>query len=185
MNILAINGSPNLASVHGTLLDVVAKRLGDSAVVDRVNLSTLGAPLYSTDIEKASGAPDVVKALAARIHASQAVIIASPEHNGLPTAALKNAIDWLSRVEPGTKWLAKPLLLVSTSPGPNGGATNLGTLASLATWWGADVVDTVSIGRFFDAVDSENLVLTDEESIERLDSALVELIAAGSARLAS
>ncbi|MCO4747334.1 MAG: NAD(P)H-dependent oxidoreductase [Proteobacteria bacterium] len=185
MKILAINGSPNVNSVNGTLLDVAAKQLGDAAVVDRVNLATLGAPLYSTDIEKATGAPEPIRALAARIEAADAVIIGSPEHNGLPTATLKNAIDWLSRVEPGKKWLEKPLVLLSTSPGAGGGATQLGTLAGLAPWWGADLVASVSIGSFFDAVDADERVLTKSEDVDRLSAALASLIERSNARLAS
>ena len=44
----------------------------------------------------------------------------------------------------------KPVLLVSTSPGANGGATNIKTMAELMPWWGGDVKGTYSLGRFYD-----------------------------------
>ena len=82
-----------------------------------------------------------------------AFIIATPEHNGGMPAEFKNLIDWVSRLGDlqnpmfATK---KPVFLLSTSPGPNGGATNLQTLTQLMPWWGADIKGTYSLGSFYD-----------------------------------
>ena len=79
-------------------------------------------------------------------------MIAVPEHNGFMPAFLKNVIDWLSRLSTtetgffGTHNI--PVLLLSTSPGANGGATSLQTLHSLMPWWGAEVKATFSLGCF-------------------------------------
>ena len=55
-------------------------------------------PLYNGDVEAATGVPDSVKALAAKIAEADGLYIASPEYNYSITGVLKNLIDWLSRV---------------------------------------------------------------------------------------
>lgn len=172
MRVLALNGSSSSTSIHRTLIDLVAAALGPEVETDVANLTDLPAPLYSVDLEKAGYVPQSMRELAARIQASDAVVFASPEHNGLPPAILKNAIDWLSRLERGTPWLAKPVVMVSTSPGPNGGASNLEHLARLAPFWGATVVGSYSLGGFYKAVDGETGQLRDPAEQARLEQAL-------------
>jgi NAD(P)H-dependent FMN reductase len=87
-------------------------------------------------------------------------------------------IDWLSRVEPGKTFMAKPLLLLSASPGPNGGRTNLDNMATLAPWWGAEVVATFSLGNFYAVFDQETGARREDASAEGLDSALALFMAA-------
>jgi chromate reductase len=78
-------------------------------------------PLYNWDQQDASGFPAAVQALADAIKAADGLIIVTPEYNfGIP-GALKNAIDWLSRL-PDQPFYAKPIALQSASPGPVGGA---------------------------------------------------------------
>lgn len=78
-------------------------------------------PLYSADLQSASGFPAAVDTLADAIRAADGVIIVTPEYNfGIP-GALKNAIDWLSRL-PKQPFAGKPVALESASPGPVGGA---------------------------------------------------------------
>jgi NAD(P)H-dependent FMN reductase len=76
-------------------------------------------------------------------------------------AILKNAIDWLSRVG-GMKFFGgRPILLLSTSPGSNGGLTNLTNLATLVPWWGGDVVALYSLPRFEANFDRAGGTVTD------------------------
>ena len=77
------------------------------------------------------------------------------------------------------------VVLLSTSPGANGGATALKAVSSLVGWWGADLVDAISIGSFFEAVDADNLVLTREEEVVKVNAALQALIERSDVRLAS
>ena len=53
-------------------------------------------PLYNEDIDTPVP-PRAVGALRQQVAASDAVLLISPSHNGSMAAALKNAIDWLSR----------------------------------------------------------------------------------------
>ena len=77
-------------------------------------------PLYNFDIQS-TGFPAPVQALADAIRAADGVIFNSPEYNfGIP-APLKNAIDWVSRLQ-NQPFAGKPVALQSASPGPVGGA---------------------------------------------------------------
>jgi len=78
-------------------------------------------PLYDADIQNSTGFPAPVQKLADAIRAADGVIFNTPEYNfGVP-GALKNAIDWVSRV-PNQPFVGKPIALQSASPGPVGGA---------------------------------------------------------------
>ena len=68
-------------------------------------------------------------------------------------AVFKNLIDWVSRLGDHLNPMFasnKPVLLLSTSPGPNGGATNIQTLTQLMPWWGADVRGSYSLSSFYE-----------------------------------
>ncbi|MGE5086565.1 MAG: NADPH-dependent FMN reductase [Bacillota bacterium] len=57
-------------------------------------------PMYDGDIETGIGIPAGVEKLAKKIRDADAIIISSPEYNGSIPGTLKNAIDWLSRLDP-------------------------------------------------------------------------------------
>ena len=77
-------------------------------------------PIYNADDQESSGFPAPVKALSDAIRAADGVIIVSPEYNyGLP-GGLKNAIDWVSRMD-NQPFKDKPVALQSASPGALGG----------------------------------------------------------------
>jgi chromate reductase len=80
-----------------------------------------GFPLYNADRHNASGVPADVVAFADAIHAADGVIIVSPEYNWSIPGALKNAIDWLSRLK-DEPFKNKPVALQSAAGGPLGGA---------------------------------------------------------------
>ena len=172
MRILALSGSPSAKSINQDLLNYAAALTG--ADVDGVSIRDFPAPLFSRDLEAEAGFPQGILDLKARIEAADAVVIASPEHNGGMPAALKNTFDWLSRVAPGKPWLKKPLVLLSASPGPNGGKTNLGNLAPLVPYWGAELVGTYSVGRFYDQFSEGEL--TDPKQISELSALMTQLV---------
>ena len=89
-----------------------------------VSISALGSiaefPHYDADVQ-AAGIPAPVQAMAERIGAADGVIIVTPEYNYSVPGALKNAIDWLSRMTP-QPFAGKAVAIQTASPGLLGGA---------------------------------------------------------------
>jgi hypothetical protein len=56
-------------------------------------------PVFDQDLEDASGKPEAAVRLKALFASHHGLLIASPEYNSSITAALKNAIDWVSRAD--------------------------------------------------------------------------------------
>jgi chromate reductase len=68
----------------------------------------------------ATGFPAAVTAMSDAIRAADGVIITTPEYNYSLPGALKNAIDWVSRIK-DQPFGGKPVAIQSASPGPLGG----------------------------------------------------------------
>lgn len=158
--ILAFSGSNSSVSINQRFIKAVSKLTNR---IDVIDLRDYDAPIYSQDIEKATGLPQNILKLYDLIQNYESIIISSPEHNGLPTVFLKNTFDWLSRNK-GQKFLQdKNVLLLSTSPGGNGGASGLAKLAEVIPYWGATVTDKYSLGNFANKIDADNNLLLQED----------------------
>ena len=150
--ILTVSASNSKNSINRTLLELASSKVVGHEVA-MLDIRDYPMPFFSLDREESEGHPEAAKQIRALFAEYDAFIIASPEHNGGMPAEFKNLIDWVSRLGDlqnpmfATK---KPVLLLSTSPGPNGGATNIQTLTQLMPWWGADVKGLYSLGSFFD-----------------------------------
>jgi chromate reductase, NAD(P)H dehydrogenase (quinone) len=134
--ILCFAGSLRAESLNKKLVKVAmagAKKAG--AEVTYVDLKDYPMPIYDGDIEAASGLPENAKKFKALMKAHQGFLISCPEYNSSITAALKNAIDWASRIEPGEKNLecfsGKVVGLMAASPGGLGGLRGLVTVRSI------------------------------------------------------
>lgn len=114
--ILGLSGSLRAESFNRKLLREAARLYGADLIDANLRL-----PLYDGDLEVASGIPPEVQTLADQIAAAPAILIASPEYNQAISGVLKNALDWVSRVE-GNPWLGKPVALMSAAAGRAGGA---------------------------------------------------------------
>jgi chromate reductase len=90
---------------------------------DGVTISTLPSvgefPPYNADVQ-AEGLPPVATRTADAIRAADGLIVVTPEYNHTIPGALKNAIDWISRL-PNQPFAAKPVALQSASQGLWGG----------------------------------------------------------------
>ncbi|HEX2655781.1 MAG TPA: NAD(P)H-dependent oxidoreductase [Xanthobacteraceae bacterium] len=78
-------------------------------------------PLYDFDLQAEKGFPASVTAFADAIRAADGVIILTPEYNYSIPGALKNAIDWVSRL-PDQPFAGKPFAIQSAATGLLGGA---------------------------------------------------------------
>ena len=114
--ILAISGSLRKDATNRKLLREAARLFGDCAYSE----ADLNLPLYDGDDEANTGIPDAVNKLHEQIAGADAILISTPEYNKGPSGVLKNALDWVSRVE-GNPWENKPLAVMSAAAGRAGG----------------------------------------------------------------
>lgn len=127
IKILALSGSSRRDSLNQKLLDVaVLGAIEAGALVSNIRLLDFMLPIYDGDWESEHGLPAGARSLKALIAEHDALLIATPEHNGGYTALLKNALDWASRPNEsdptGVQGFAgKTAALVSASPGILGG----------------------------------------------------------------
>ena len=117
LTLVGLCGSLRAGSWNRKLMHEAAERFGDAEFVD----GNLRLPLYDGDAEDLHGIPHEVQLLADQISTADAVIIASPEYNQGPPGVLKNAFDWISRVD-GKPWHDKPVALMTAAAGRAGGA---------------------------------------------------------------
>lgn len=178
--VLALSGSLRADSYNTALLRAAAKLTAGSLRIDlQPGLGEL--PLYNQDLE-AGPLPAAVRDLHQRVLRADALLIATPEHNASIPAALKNAIDWMSRMPDGAELAGKPTAVVGASPGPLGSVRAQLALRQILGSVGADVLAKPEVivfqahERFDDAG-----TLTDAYT----ETLLVELIAQLSHRIAS
>lgn len=177
MKLIALSGSSSSTSINRILLQSAIAGLPADVTVQQVSVRDLKAPMFSVDLERSDGIPDSIATLHAEIQSADALILASPEHNGSMPAMLKNTIDWLSRVKSEQKFFAIRLALISTSPGRRAGATNLEHIAALAPFWGATVVGTFSLPSFGQTFDRESSRLIDPAHRDALTALVKQLVA--------
>jgi len=118
MKVLGISGSLRKASFNTAALHACAGMLPAGMTLEIAEIGDL--PLFNQDVFDA-GLPAPAKRLSDAIRAADGLLIASPEYNFSLTPALKNAIDWTSRV-PNQPFQDKPIAIFSASQGPLGGA---------------------------------------------------------------
>lgn len=132
--ILAFSGSLRAESFNQKLVNIAAEGAREAgAQVTVISLKDFPMPLYDQDLEDASGKPEKAKELKKLFLEHDALLIASPEYNSMISAALKNALDWVSRVDSEDEamlsaFLGKTAAILSASPGGYGGARSLGFL---------------------------------------------------------
>jgi chromate reductase, NAD(P)H dehydrogenase (quinone) len=100
LKILVIPGSLRTGSLNAKLAAVIAHRLAqDGAQVTRLSLADFPLPIYDGDLQTKSGVPKNAVDLKRMIAAHHGVMIVTPEYNSSVPPLLKNAIDWVSRVQ--------------------------------------------------------------------------------------
>ena len=171
--IIAISASNNPASINYDLLVAATNKLTRTDV-QLITFTGLSLPLYSEATEKTEGIPVFIRELYRHFAIADGFMLASPEHNGLPPACFKNILDWLSRINKKI-FHNKPVLLLSTSPGLNGGSSSLQLLARLLPHWGAVVAADFSLGNFYTQFDRDSKKIINTEEDQRLTTAVLQL----------
>lgn len=101
-----------------------------------INLNDFQAPIYNADDEQAKGLPETMIALKEIFWKAKGFFISSPEYNSGYSGALKNTIDWLSRLHqkdeaPLSAFTGKIAAVSAASPGKWGGIRGLAQLRLL------------------------------------------------------
>lgn len=176
--VLAIGGSNSRHSINAVFAAWAAGQVED-AQVTVADLNDYEMPIYGEDREREEGIPQQAHAFKALINEADAVVVSLAEHNGSYAVAYKNITDWVSRIERGT-WSNKPLLLMSTSPGPRGAATVLETAKSTIPYHGAQLVGSFILPSFNDNFDLDQGITNPEllksfnQNLELLELAIKE-----------
>src|SRR5689334_7959808 len=119
LDVLVICGSLRRRSYNAALARTLP-RLAPPALKLRPAPPFDGMPHYNHDIQD-SGFPADAIAWADAIRSADGIIIVSPEYNWTIPGALKNAIDWVSRMK-DQPFKGKPVALQSCAGGILGGA---------------------------------------------------------------
>ena len=181
--ILVFGGSLRAESYNQKLASIAAEGAREAgAEVTLIALRDFRMPLFDEDLEASEGMPEAAKNLKALFASNDGLIIASPEYNSTITAALKNAIDWVSRTtSPDEKPLSvltgKSAAILSASPGGYGGARSLTQLRPFLENIHITVLpDQVSVAKAYEAFDGDgNLVdPLQQAAVKALAASLVE-----------
>ncbi len=144
--ILVIPGSLRTASHNAKLAQVAAYEFAQAGVeVNRISLGDFPLPIYDGDLQAKSGVPKNAVNLKRMIGAHQGVLIVTPEYNASVPPLLKNAIDWVSRVQDphearGEVFRGRAFALASASQSRLGGARALQALRLILTACHANVI---------------------------------------------
>jgi len=143
LNVVTISGSLRKGS-YNSALQRALPALAPAGMALTPAPSYAGFPLYNADLQAESGFPADVTAFADAIRAADGVIIITPEYNYSVPGALKNALDWVSRLE-HQPFKDKPVAIQSATGGPLGGARMQYHLRSILIFLNAYTFNTPEI----------------------------------------
>jgi len=155
MRILGFAGSNSSKSINRRFVRYVVTHFND-ATVEILDLNDFEMPIYSMDREQNNGIPESAVKFALKIDNCDLIIISLAEHNGAYSAAFKNILDWISRMEDRSVCNGKPMLLLSTSPGSRGGASVLEMAKTRFPRNGARILESFSLPSFNDNFDDRS-----------------------------
>jgi chromate reductase len=119
LRFVVLLGSLREASVNRIIADALPSLAPEGVSIEQ--LGSIGdIPHFNQDLLD-TGVPVPVATMAKAISGADGVIIDTPEYNYSVPGVLKNALDWLSRVQP-QPFAGKPVAIQTASPGMIGGA---------------------------------------------------------------
>lgn len=173
MNVLVLVGSLRADSLNRRLARAAVRQLPPGIGVhffDRLG----DLPHYNEELDGPE-APEAAVALRRAIEQADALVVVTPEYNGLLSGATKNAIDWASRPRDTASLAGKPTAVLSASGSPRGGQWARESAVRALQVAGADVlVDTVGVGSAHTALDGDHLL--DDVARQRLADVMGALV---------
>jgi chromate reductase len=180
--ILAFGGSLRSASFNHQLATLAARGAGDQVTL--IRLKDFPMPIFDEDLEAEKGMPESAAKLKKLFAEHDGFIIASPEYNSSYSAALKNAIDWVSRATaddepPLSVFKGKTAAILAASPGGYGGSRGLAVLRTLLENISVTVLeDQVTVAKVHEIMNDQG-ELTDaklQASVLELGSKLAKVL---------
>lgn len=162
--ILLFAGSSRKKSVNKKLA-LAATNYAKSKNIDAtfIDLKDYDLPIYDGDFEEANGQPENAAKLAELISSHDAIIIASPEYNGLPSPLLLNVFSWVSRINIDAL-KGKVAAVMASSPGGLGGLRGLNHLHILLSNLNAIMLpQQAAIGGAFKAFAEDGTLSNDKQ----------------------
>ncbi len=177
MKVVAFGASSSKNSINQKLANYAATYAATKiphAEVKLIDINDFEMPLFSEDREKELGSPQLAQDFFKLLGEADVLVISFAEHNGSYTAAYKNLFDWTSRVNMKL-FQNKPIIMLSTSPGPGGANNVLTTASNSAPYFDGDVKASLSLPSFYDNFDMETQSVTLASFNEELASAIQSL----------
>ena len=183
--ILAFAGSTRTDSFNKKVIKIAADGArAAGAEVTLVDLRDFPMPLYDGDLEAASGLPEHAKRLKKLFLEHGGLMISTPEYNSSVPGVLKNAIDWVSRSEPGESALAayegKVAILMSASPAGLGGVRSLNVVRMMLANIKVIVLpDSVSVSKAGEAFNPDGSLKDAKQAaaVQKLGKSLADTLA--------
>ncbi len=174
--ILAFGGSLRRDSFNQKLAAIAAAGARTAgAEVTLIALRDFPLPVFDQDLEDAEGMPASAKKLKQLFREHHGLLIAAPEYNSSITAALKNALDWVSRTETEDEpslvaFTGKTAVLCAASPGALGGLRGLVTVRSILGNIGVTVLPhQIAVSKAHEAFRADGS-LADEKQAARVQN---------------
>tara|TARA_B100002019_G_C21263153_1_gene597856 strand:- start:296 stop:817 length:522 start_codon:yes stop_codon:yes gene_type:complete len=145
--ILAFGASNSKSSINKELASYVAFKISND--VDVIDLNEYEVEIYSEDRERVSGIPEKIKELYKKIGEVDLIVISFAEHNGTYSAAYKNIMDWLSRINVEF-YQNKEIIMLSASPGQGGASNVLLQAVNSSNIFGGNVLFSYALQSFND-----------------------------------
>jgi chromate reductase len=145
--ILVFSGSNHSNSINRELVKYASSIISTHETV-YIELNDLEVPMFGLDYEQENGVPSSITELRAKFLSVDGFMFSSPEHNGSIPAFLKNILDWISRADDGSIFNDKPVMVLTTSPGPRAGTSCREHLVNVIPFRGAKEVYSFGLPSF-------------------------------------
>src|SRR5216684_6851261 len=182
LKILVIPGSLRTGSLNARLAAAAAYEFAQAdAEVTRISLGDFPLPIYDGDLQTKSGVPKNAINLKRMIGAHHGVLIVTPEYNSSVPPLVKNAIDWVSRVQDSHEtryqvFRGRPFAIAAASESRLGGTRCLAALRLILSSCHATVIPSQLALSFADQAYDDMDRLKHPADIEALNALVRQLI---------
>jgi chromate reductase, NAD(P)H dehydrogenase (quinone) len=182
LKILVIPGSLRTGSHNARLAAAAAYEFAQAgAEVTRISLGDFPLPIYDGDLQTKSGVPKHAVNLKRMIGAHHGVLMVTPEYNSSVPPLLKNAIDWVTRVQDahetrGQVFRQRGFAIAAASESRLGGARALAALRLILAACHATVIPSQLALSFADQAYDDMDRLKHPADIEALGALVRQLI---------